>query len=128
MVQHGDNNPSIFVCPGSPAREDISFSIGADDMAFAYLDGQLVCDLGGIHPDSPGTCTTPGEISAGDHTLEVFFTDMNQTQAALSFSVTTQGVTTTGPPGVPEPGTFTLLGSGLLSLAGLARRKFVQKA
>jgi uncharacterized SAM-dependent methyltransferase len=36
--------------------------------------------------------------------------------------------TTQPPPSVPEPGTFALLGSGLVSMAGLlARRKAVQK-
>src|SRR4029077_15033404 len=33
--------------------EIASFSIGADDMAFAYLDGHVVCDLGGIHGIGP---------------------------------------------------------------------------
>ena len=36
--------------------ESISFSIGADDMAFAYLDSQVICDLGGVHPSAAGTC------------------------------------------------------------------------
>jgi fibro-slime domain-containing protein len=115
----------LFGTLDASTTEDISFSIGADDMAFAYLDGQLVCDLGGIHGDSPGTCTTPGQITAGDHTLEVFFTDMNQSQSALSFSVETQGVTTTGTPGIPEPSSIVMLGTGLLAAAGMVRRRIL---
>jgi hypothetical protein len=42
-----------------PETEQISFNIGADDMAFAYLDGQIVCDLGGVHGSTAGTCATP---------------------------------------------------------------------
>ena len=39
-----------------PTSENISFNVGADDVAFVYLDGSIVCDLGGVHGDAPGTC------------------------------------------------------------------------
>lgn len=74
-----------------PSTELISFSIGADDMAFAFLDGSKVCDLGGVHASATGTCVTPFEIAAGTHTLQVFFVDINQVQSGLSFDVATQG-------------------------------------
>jgi MYXO-CTERM domain-containing protein len=99
-----------------PSTETISFSIGADDSAFAYLDGNIVCDLGGVHPFTSGTCVTPSSISAGSHTLDLFFVDMNQVQSGLYFDVTTSGVTTS-PTSVPEPTTLSL---GALALAGLA--------
>jgi hypothetical protein len=103
----------------APTSESISFTIGSDDMAFAYLDGQIVCDDGGVHASQSVPCTS-GIISAGNHTLEVFFVDINNTQSGLSFDITTEGVTTTS---TPEPGTLTLLGGGLLVLAGFVRRK-----
>jgi hypothetical protein len=109
----------------APGTELISFSIGADDMAFAYLDGVNVCDLGGVHGDSPGTCVTPFDISAGSHLLQVFFVDINQVQSGLSFDVTTQGVTVVPPP-VPEPSTTVLMGIGLFGVLAMVRRRQLQ--
>jgi fibro-slime domain-containing protein len=80
--------------------ETISFNIGADDMAFAYLNGQVVCDLGGMHASTAGTCTTATitiGASAESIPLEVFFVDINQTQAGLIFGVNTEGIVTTSP-------------------------------
>jgi fibro-slime domain-containing protein len=101
-----------------PQTEQVSFSIGADDSAFAYLDGNIVCDLGGVHAYTPGTCVTPFNISPGNHTLDLFFVDMNTVQSGLSFDINTQDVTTTTD--VPEPSTLLLAAAGL---AGLALRR-----
>jgi len=100
--------------------ETISFSIGADDMAFAYLDGNIVCDLGGVHPSTAGTCTTT-TINPGTHSLKVFFVDINNVQSGLNFNVTTQNVETASV-SVPEPSLLTLLALGLTGL-GMVRRK-----
>jgi fibro-slime domain-containing protein len=101
-----------------PTEESISFSVGADDVAFVYLDGSIVCDLGGLHADSPGTCTS-GMLSPGNHSLELFYADLKNTQAELTFDVTTTGVS--GSP-TPEPGTLLLLGTALAGLGVLRLR------
>lgn len=102
-----------------PSTETVSFSIGADDSAFVYLDGMNVCDLGGVHPYSVGTCSIQ-TITAGSHSLLLFYDDMNTVQAGLSFNVQTQGVTTVG---MPEPGSLALLAAGLLGLGFAASRR-----
>jgi hypothetical protein len=103
-----------------PSAESISFNVGADDVAFVYLDGSIVCDLGGVHGDSPGSCTS-GTLDAGDHTLELFYADLEQTGAALTFGVTTEGIS--GAPPVPEPASLVLLGAGLAGLGAVRQRR-----
>jgi hypothetical protein len=104
---------SLIVPPNT--SEIASFSIGADDMAFAYLDGHVVCDLGGIHGTLPGSCAT-ATLGPGSHSLEVFFVDINQRQSGLLFGVDPSPISTT-----PEPATLTLLALGLA--AAFAKRR-----
>ena len=95
-----------------PSEESISFNVGADDVAFVYLDGNIVCDLGGVHGDSPGSCIS-GTLTGGEHTLELFYADLAQTGAALTFDVTTEDIS--GNP-TPEPSSFALLLTALAAV------------
>jgi hypothetical protein len=68
----------------------VSFTVTADDMAFVYLDGVYVCGIGGVHGATAATLPscTDSAISAGPHSLEVFYVDMATSQAELDFSIT----------------------------------------
>jgi len=95
-----------------PSAESITFNVGADDTAFVYLDGQVVCQLGGVHADTPGVCSS-SMLAPGSHTLQLFYADLDRTSAALTFNITTADVSG-GPPATPVPPSI------MLALAGLA--------
>ena len=96
-----------------PTAESISFNVGSDDVSFVYLDGNVVCQLGGVHGGAAGTCTS-GMLTAGSHTLQLFYADLSQIGAGLTFSITTAGISGSPIPPTPVPPSI------LLSIAGLA--------
>jgi hypothetical protein len=117
---NGYQAAELFGTITAPTKETLSFSIGSDDMAFAYIDGQIVCSDGGVHGSSSVACTTP-TVSAGTHTFDLFFVDINQTQAGLTFSINSTGVTTGPPPAsTPEIDPAAATSGLMLLLGGLA--------
>jgi hypothetical protein len=99
-----------------PSLESISFTYSADDVAFIYLDGSNLCQLGGVHNVTAGTCTASSfALTPGTHTLEVFYADTEISNAALTFTATTSAA--------PEPASFALVFTALAGLVVMRRRR-----
>jgi fibro-slime domain-containing protein len=105
----------------APAGGSVTFTLGSDDDAWVFLNGQLVVDNGGVHADSPAP-TKVSDLLAGTNTVEVFFADRHVVQAALTFDADV-----TINPSVPEASTWAmmLLGFGGLGFAAVRRGRKV---
>lgn len=109
---------SFTVLPGD--SDTVTFDVGADDTAYVYVNGNLVEDLAGIHGNTALPSTTD-IYGPGTYDIQIFYADRDVTQASLSFS-DNDNLTIT-PTAVPEPGSFILLGTGLIAAAGAIRRR-----
>ena len=90
------------------------------------LDGTLLAqhDVGTIGPNDlfNGTLTANANLSAGSHTFEI---EVLRPYTSLPANTPYQFVTAADVEGqgVPEPGSFVLLISGVLGVAGVVSRK-----
>ncbi len=102
------------------SNSTVTFNLGSDDDAFVYVDGTLFGQNPGIHGYGSADFTTP-TLSAGQHSLSVFYADRERVAAQLSLNVTSQGVVIT--PAAPEPSTWLLMIAGVGGIGYALRRQ-----
>ena len=66
-----------------PADEVVYFELGSDDDSWAYIDGEMVADLGGIH--GVETTVFAYAMEAGVHTLDLYMAERHTSGAGFWF-------------------------------------------
>ena len=133
-TQQGGTLSQIFTSGAGPATLSFLYAAmgdgihnNADGGEFTLiLDGTTLAqiDVGSISANQiiNGTLTANANLSAGSHTLEIDVTRMFISNPGNTPYQYVTGVDVEGN-GVPEPGSLVLMGSGVLGLAGVLRRK-----
>ncbi|HEV3263783.1 MAG TPA: PA14 domain-containing protein [Gemmataceae bacterium] len=95
-----------------PTSGTITIGLGSDDDAWVFIDGTLQVDNGGVHGVTfVPTVTSP--LTAGGHTIDVFFADRHTTGSGIFLDAS---VSFQAPTAVPEPSSTCLLLSAVVSL------------
>jgi hypothetical protein len=91
------------------------YTITHDDGVFLYINGSSTCAICSGNPTKsiPSSFTI---ASAGNYSFDLWYAEVNGAPATLNAPFAS----------APEPSSFILLGSGLLSAAGIIRRRLAR--
>jgi fibro-slime domain-containing protein len=101
--------------------KDYTYSMGSDDDSWLFIDNELVLDLGGVHALTYANYTVT--LNQGYHDIDIFFAERHVVQSGFQLNFFSD----LEPDPIPEPATMLLLGTGLVGLAGICRKKFFKK-
>jgi hypothetical protein len=85
-------------------------------LAGTELNGVLACNNQPVN-------TFSGNVNAGTNTLTFIIADTSDSVLDTTAYIGALGTTNVGPSATPEPSSFALMGSGLLALTGMIRRR-----
>jgi fibro-slime domain-containing protein len=68
----------------------VMFELGSDDDGWAFLDGEMIADLGGIHGVTTTTYAAPAK--PGEHKLELFMAERHTSNAGFWFKFLSENV------------------------------------
>jgi fibro-slime domain-containing protein len=73
----------------APSTGSLSFSGSADDDLWVFMDGALVVDNGGVKSFQTPVAQNVA-ITAGSHTIDIFYADRSQNKATLALAIREQ--------------------------------------
>jgi hypothetical protein len=101
---------------GTPTPDSYSGTPVPESVASAYF-GQFI---GNGNVDFAVTSLSGYEVSGGGNNANINIINQDDATVTIDYGYSEN------PPGIPEPGTLTLFGTGLLGLAGMLRHKFAK--
>jgi hypothetical protein len=115
-----DETAIVYVLDGGKAGlSNVEFDLGVDNGLFVWIDG--IFKLGAMAPYGSNLGEYHldlGSLSAGKHFVQILREDHG---GSTDFDILAKG--DVNPARVPEPGTMLLVGTGLLGMIGLGRKR-----